>query len=171
MTPEATMNTPRDKLLKPSLSQPHTTKAPYSNEDTFLTALIGGTFAIIGMTAFNAWRLGRLGRDAVPLIIMLAAYLGLVWTLVQPEWGPAIQQAVKNYTGLPAVLIISRFISLTLCGLFIFLHRNEQRGADIMGLERPNGWIGGTLFCMAGITYDVYLCAILSSVLGTIGCI
>jgi hypothetical protein len=141
------MSIPREELLKPSLSLTHVTRAPYSVTTTFMTAFFGGPLAIIGMTALNAWRLGRLMRDALPLAIVLAAYFGLLWVMAQPEWGGVFLLAMEKHTGVQTPIIF-RFIALILCGLGYLLHRIEQRNADVSGMVRPNGWIAGIAFIL-----------------------
>lgn len=145
------MSIPRDELLQPSLSLSRTTRAPYSVITTVLTAFFGGPLAIIGITGLNAWRLGRLRRDAIPLLIALAAYLGLVWSLALTEWGTAFQASLLKMIGLKTMFNIYRLVALIMCGLGYLLHRNEQRSANVLGMVRPNGWIAGLIFIVAGI--------------------
>jgi hypothetical protein len=145
------MSIPRDELLKPSLSLTHTTRAPYSTTTTFLTAFFGGPLAIIGITGLNAWRLGRLRRDVVPLLIVLVAYLGLVWSLALTEWGTAFQASLLEMIGLKSMFNIYRLVALIMCGMGYLLHRNEQRSAELLGMVRPDNWIAALAFIGAGI--------------------
>jgi uncharacterized membrane protein len=146
------MSIPREELLKPSLSLTHTTRAPYSITTTVMTAFFGGPLSIIGLTALNAWRLGRLMRDAIPLVIALAAYFVFLWVLAQPEWGGVFLEAMKKHTGIE-IPIIFRFFALILCGLGYSLHRKEQRNADLAGMVRPNGWIAGIAFIVGNFFF------------------
>lgn len=127
------MTISRDELLQPSIHETVVAKAPYSNSTAFLTAFIGGPFAIIGLTALNSLRTLRLKRDLVFLIAALALTLILASAL-----------------GLAGGLLPLRLFALALFGLGNRLQRREHRTADLMGMERPNGWIGGFACIIAG---------------------
>jgi hypothetical protein len=159
------MSIPREELLKPSLSLTRATIAPYSVNTTVMVAFFGGSLGLIGITALNAWRLGRLGRDAIPLAIMLAAYLGFVWALAQTEWGMAFQTSLLKFIDMKTMSNVYRLIALILCGLSFLLHRSEQRSADVMGLDRPNGWIAGLAF----IAGDILVSHLLDNILAAQG--
>ena len=117
----------REQLLQPSLGGSRG-RAPYSGTMIFLSAFFGGPLAALASFALNVLRLERAGRDALPLVLAALSTV-LVLALLQ---GTAWQGT-----------LVLRMISLALALLGLWRHRLEQRAADLMGSERPNGlWIG-----------------------------
>lgn len=143
------MDFSRDELLRPSLGDTTIAKAPYSVQTAFLTSFFGGPLAAIAIVAINSVRLQRLLRDLAPLTIALTAYSVFMLALAGTEWGMAFRATMKEFAGERAVSYLHRVIALVLFGLGYVLHRKEQRSADLMGLDRPNGWIAG-LACIVG---------------------
>lgn len=127
------MSISRDELLQPSIGETAVAKAPYTTLTAFLTAFIGGPFAIIALTALNSFRVLRLKRDLIFLIPALALSLVLA---------PAL--------GLAGGLLPLRLFALVLFGFGFLLHKREHRTADLMGIKRPNGWIGGLACIITG---------------------
>jgi hypothetical protein len=145
------MSLSRDELLRPSLQDAAVPKAPYSVQTVLLTAFIGGPLAAIAITALNSARLRRL-RDVIPLSVALIAYLGLMLVLMDGEWGTDFRDSLTELAGARGMNYFQRLIALALFGLGYLLHRREQRSADVMGLNRPNGYIGG-IACIAGSAF------------------
>lgn len=139
----------RDELLRPSLSDTTIAKAPYSVQTTFLTSFFGGPLGAIAITAINSVRLQRLLRDLAPLALALIAYVAFMLALAGTEWGIAFRARLDGLVGERSVSYLHRLLGLVLFGLGYALHRKEQRSADLMGLDRPNGWIAG-LACIGG---------------------
>jgi hypothetical protein len=143
------MGLSRDELLRPSLTDTTIAKAPYSVQTAFLTSFFGGPLAAIAIVAINSVRLQRLLRDLAPLAITLIAYLAFMLAVAGTEWGMAFRASMDRFAGERSISYLHRVIALVLFGLGYALHRREQRSADLMGLDRPNGWIAG-LACIAG---------------------
>jgi hypothetical protein len=139
-------------LLRPSLRGAAVLSAPYSTRVGMLTAFFGGPFAAVALQGINAHRLGRLGREAVLLAGLLLSILALdLWV----RRTGALSEGLAGMLGTDerdARRILSRAIALGIFALGLFVHRQPQRTADLMGLPRPNGIgvgigliIGGTL--------------------------
>lgn len=139
--------TANDDLLRPSLEKADgTRKAIYSTTTGYLTAFIGGPFAAIAMAAVNSGRLRRLTRDALPLAAAIALSIGLYSFMARPEWfGQAGLEFADRNARLGA-----RIFALLLFGAFWLLHKRYYRGAELMGLEQPNPWIGGIVCVLVG---------------------
>jgi hypothetical protein len=93
----------------------------------------------------------RRSWDAVPLSIALIGYLGLMLALMDMEWGANFQGSLNELAGARGINYFQRLIALALFGLGYALHRREQRSADVMGLDRPNGFIAGLACIAAGV--------------------
>jgi hypothetical protein len=156
------MSFSRDELLRPTLRGTTVVRAPYSVQAGFLTAFFGGPFAAIAMTAVNSVRLHRLTRDLLPLGLMLVAYIGFAAALTLTPWGAELRAQLTVFAGPRAVTYLHRFIGLLLFGLSYALHRKEQRSADLIGLDRPNGWIAGIACIVAGLILQGALLGALS---------
>lgn len=138
-----------DDLLRPTLGGARLAKAPYSTTTMFLTAFFGGVFAAIAIVAVNAVRLERWRRDAVVLGLAAALYVAFLLALAWTEWGAAFRAELTAFAGARGLSYLSRALAIGVFGLGYVLHRTEQRSADLMGLERPNGWIAG-IACIVG---------------------
>lgn len=155
------MSFSRDELLRPSLKGTAIASAPYSVQTTFFAAFFGGPFGAVAIAAINAIRLRRLRRDLPLLALMLAAYIGaMVWLLNTASGAQAIA-AMQSFAGSRAVNLLHRAIALAIFGLGYALHAREQRSADVMALDRPNGWIAGLACIFGGIAADVALATLL----------
>lgn len=143
-----------DDLLQPSLAQAdQAQKATYSSTAGYLTAFIGGPFAAVTMAGLNSWRLRRLGRDALPLVAAVALSAGLSVWLMRPEW---LGLAGVEISGTNA-RFAARVLALLLFGGFWLLHRRYYRGAELLGLERPNPWLGGLACVLVGLAVSLLL--------------
>ena len=143
------MSNPREDLLQPSLSvdQPPLA-APYSTGATLFTGLFGGPFAAFGIVGLNALRLKRLARDIPVLIAALAAVIAVIWWL--------LQNPISDSRALPR--LYSRIGGVAVVGAGYLLHRQQQRNADLANLQRPNGWVAGVAFVIAGsVLYGVFV--------------
>jgi hypothetical protein len=143
------MGLSRDELLRPSLADTTIAKAPYSVQTAFLASFFGGPLAAVAIIAINSVRLRRLLRDLAPLAIAVMAYVAFMLALTGTEWGMAFRASLNGLIGERSVSYLNRLVALVLFGLGYALHRKEQRSADLMGLDRPNGWIAGFV-CIAG---------------------
>ena len=153
------MSFTRDELLRPSLTDACVAKAPYSVQTMILTAFVGGPLAAIAITAVNSVRLRRWMRDFVPLLIALAAYIGFNIVLAWTQWGVDFRASLREIAGAGAMSYLYRVIAFTLFGLSYALHRKEQRSAQFMGLDSPNGWIAGIACVVCGISLQLALAA------------
>lgn len=144
------MGLSRDELLRPSLKGVTVAKAPYSVQTMFLTSFFGGPFAAIAIIGVNSVRLQRLPQDLLPLGLALAAAVGFLGALHLAGWGADLREYLTALAGPRALSYVSRVIGLIIFGMGYALHRAEQRSADFMGLDRPNGWIGGIACILAG---------------------
>jgi hypothetical protein len=157
------MSLSRAELLRPSLSgSDRLRRAPYSHQVVFLGAFFGGPFAAAGLLAVNAWRLDRLRRDAAVLVVVaFAAFTfyassrpgGLLHGGLQP---------LVQWLGPRTFVYAERLAALALFGIGAALHRREQRSADLFGLPRPNGWIGGIAAIAGGIALSAFVPALLA---------
>lgn len=141
----------RHDLLQPSLSDPAAVgAAPYSQQTAMLTAFFGGPLALAVLFAIDARRLGRLGRDAPWIALVVAAYAGwmlFAWTTAA---GLSLQVALVEELGRRGPQIVERLIALLGAGLATLLHRKEHRSATLFGLKRPNGWVMGIALIVLG---------------------
>jgi len=65
--------------------------------------------------------------------------------------------------GQRGIQLFFRLEALAIAGGGYLLHRQEQRTSDLLGLKRPNGWIGG-LACLAlGIVLQVLIAVLLTA--------
>ena len=79
-----------------------------------------------------------------------------MFVLLGTESGLSIRASVDQFA-LGAASYLHRLIGLALFGLGYALHRKEQRSADTMGLDRPNGWIAGLVCIAAGTVWLIAL--------------
>jgi len=145
------MSFTREELLRPSLRGATPAKAPYSLQTMVLASFFGGPFAAIAMIGANSVLLQRWRQDLLPLGLVLAATLGFLAALHLTPWGAGLRGDLASFAGPRALSYLSRVIGLVIFGIGYVLHRSEQRSADFMGLDRPNGLIGGILCILAGI--------------------
>jgi hypothetical protein len=127
----------RDDLLRPSLQASDAgQKAIYSTTAGYLTAFFGGPFAAIGMSALNAWRLGRLRADALAMVAALALTFTVFAFLLRPD---AFGQPDLEITT-RSIRLATRVLGLALFGAFWLLHKRYYRGMQLLGLPPPNPW-------------------------------
>lgn len=157
------MHTPSaPDLLQPSLSARAVRLAPYSHQAGFLVAFFGGPAAVLGITALNAHRVGRLPRDLAWLLPAL-----LAWLLFEAWWagtpsGRQFNGSLQALLGPSGPRYAERALGLLGFALSCVLHRREQRAADMLGLTRPNGWIAGLAFVVAGYVFGQVLAQVLT---------
>lgn len=155
------MNASRDSLLNPTLGDDaRPAAAPYSTQATFFTGFFGGPFAAVALTAINSWRLRRMGRDWPVLLACLLAGLLAIWVLhgSTPAFAPVPAWWTGTF-GNNSLRYAHRLVALILVGVGYLLHRKEQRNTDVLGITRPNGWIGGGLCTLGGFALTVLLIA------------
>lgn len=151
------MNASREGLLQPTLGQDaRPAAAPYSVQATFFTGFFGGPFAAIALIALNAARLRRLGRDWIALLACLIGALLIGWALNGPVPSAApVRDWLTATLGERSDRYVYRLIALLIVGVGFLLHRREQRNTDMLGLQRPNGWIAGLICTGAGFVLMV----------------
>lgn len=154
------MSLSREELLQSSLGDRPITRAPYSVRTAFITSFFGGPFAAIGIIGANSVRLQRWRQDLLPLGFILAATAGFFASLHLTAWGEDLGNYLFTLAGQRVVPYLSRVIALAIFGIGYALHRKEQRSADFMGLDRPNGWIG-SLACIVGGAAAAFLFSLL----------
>lgn len=141
----------RPDLLRPTVSEPaQLAAAPYTVQAGFVTAFFGGPLAAAAMLAVNAWRLRRLPRDAGWVALIAVAFVAWLAFMHQTEAGRALQRQMTDAVGRNAMSIAARLIALVACLGGAWLHRREQRSADLFGLARPNGWGLGVALILLG---------------------
>ncbi|HJY40281.1 MAG TPA: hypothetical protein VJ303_03565 [Steroidobacteraceae bacterium] len=149
------MSVPREDLLQPTLTGAVRTAAPYSVQTTFLTGFFGGPFAALAILAMNSFRLRRVPRDALvwSALLVLLAIGG--WLLFHSVAGAEVRAWFTDQFGNRAVRFSGQALGLAIVGVGYLLHRREQVNADLMGLTRPNGWIGGIGCIVLGMAVSV----------------
>jgi len=101
-------------------------------------------------------------RDLVPLALALGVFLGLTYVLAGTSWGAGLRASLENSGGAHAVAIVYRALAAAFWGLGFVLHRREQRTADFVGFDRPNGWVVGLACVAGGIILQIALIALVS---------
>lgn len=139
----AAMHGVDEALLRPSLVAGAGVRAPYSLQMGMLASFFGGPFAALAVLLLNASRLQRQRAEVLPLALLVCLTLLLdAWMLLDP----APSQALANLlsTGPDNALRLAlRGLSLAVFAAGLLLHRQHQRAADLMGLDRPRGlWVG-----------------------------
>jgi len=131
-------------LLRPSLSDPTAiANAPYSQQTSALVAFFGGPFAMALLLAVDAKRMGRLRKDAIWAVLIAASFVcWLLFAFKTPAGLSLLTQVVHEF-GRRGPVIIERLIALAGFGLGMWLHRKQQRSANLFGLRRPNGLVMG----------------------------
>jgi hypothetical protein len=146
---------PREDLLQPTLTGAAPAAAPYSVQTTFLTGFFGGPFAALAILAMNSFRLRRLARDALVwgALLVLLAMGG--WLLFHSAAGADVRSWFTDQFGRRAARFSGQALGLAIVGVGYLLHRREQVNADLMGLARPNGWVGGLGCIVIGMAVSV----------------
>ena len=144
------MQPPAHDLLQPSLSAHSLRRAPYSHQVCFFSSFFGGSAAALGIAALNAHRTGRLTRDLAWLMPVLLAWLAWEWWWQSTASGQQYDAWLLAQLGQGGPRYAERALALLLFALGTWVQRREHRAADLMGLDRPNGWIAGLLIIAAG---------------------
>jgi hypothetical protein len=156
-----TVSGPREDLLQPTLTGTAPAAAPYSVQTTFLTGFFGGPFAALAILALNSFRLRRVARDALVWSALLAA-LGIGgWLLFHSAAGADVRSWFADQFGRRAASFAGHALGLMIVGVGYLFHRREQVSADLMGLARPNGWIGGVGCIVIGLALSIAFFAII----------
>jgi hypothetical protein len=149
------LSKPRDDLLQPTLTGTAPAAAPYSVQTTFLTGFFGGPFAALAILAMNSFRLRRVSRDALVWGALLAALAIGGWLLFHSAAGADVRAWFTDQFGGRAARFSGQALGLAIVAVGYLLHRREQVNADLMGLTRPNGWIGGIGCIVIGTAVSV----------------
>jgi hypothetical protein len=152
---------PREDLLQPTLTGNARAAAPYSVQTTFLTGFFGGPFGALAICATNSVRLRRVSKDVAVWVVLLAALALGGWLLFHSTAGADVRSWFTDQFGARAARFSGQASGLAIVGIGYLLHRKEQVNADLMGLTRPNGWIGGVLCIVFGIMLSVAYISIL----------
>lgn len=133
-----------EALLRPSLSGAGAgVRAPYSTQMGMLASFFGGPFSALAVVGLNAWRLQRLRAEALPLALLAVLTIGLdVGLMLRPTLVLPVAQWLDTPAG-NALHLLVRALSLVVFAAGLLLHRQHQRAADLLGLDRPRGlWVG-----------------------------
>jgi len=146
------VSTFRGDLLQPSLGQrgQPPRAAPFSTTTGFVSSFFGGPFAALIISALNVHRCGRWKADAPWLALVLL--LALAWSAWLPSTSfyASWHASVVGALGRSGWRYAGQVVALALYGLMYWRHRGEDRAADLFGLKRPNGWLGGLIATAAG---------------------
>jgi uncharacterized membrane protein len=142
-------------LLQPTLTGTARTAAPYSVQTTFLTGFFGGPFAALAILAMNSFRLRRVSRDALVWSALLVSLAIGGWLLFHSAAGADVRGWFTDKFGGRAARFTGQALGLAIVGVGYLLHRREQVNADLMGLARPNGWIGGIGCIVIGMAVSI----------------
>lgn len=153
---------PREDLLRPSLTGNAQAAAPYSVQTTFLTGFFGGPFGALAICATNSVRLRRVSKDAAVWVVLLAALVLGGWLLFHSTTGADVRGWFTEQLGGRAASLSGRLTGLAIVGIGYLLHRREQVNADLMGLTRPNGWIGGVACIVFGMALSIAFISIIT---------
>lgn len=133
-----------EALLRPSLSGTGAgVRAPYSTQMGMLASFFGGPFSALAVVGLNAWRLQRLRTEALPLALLAVLTLGVdLWLMLRPAAVLPVAQLLHTAPD-NAFHLLYRALSLAVFAAGLLLHRQHQRAADLLGLDRPRGlWMG-----------------------------
>lgn len=152
---------PREDLLQPSLTGNARAAAPYSVQTTFLTGFFGGPFGALAICATNSVRLRRVSKDVAVWVVLLAALAVGGWLLFHSTTGADVRGWFTEQFGGRATRFSGQLTGLAVVGIGYLLHRKEQVNADLMGLTRPNGWIGGVACIVFGMALSIAFISII----------
>jgi hypothetical protein len=154
----------RDELLQPVLRDTSSiSAAPYSVQALFLTAFFGGPLAAVAMLATNSYRLRRAYKDLPMLLLGAAIFLVSAWIIYRTGAGVVLRDWLTQTLGQRGIQLFFRLEALAIAGGGYLLHRQEQRTSDLLGLKRPNGWIGGLASLALGIVLQVLIAVLLTA--------
>jgi hypothetical protein len=156
------MSVSQHDLLKPTLdSGAPASIAPHSVQTMFLVGFCGGPLAALGIIGLNSYRLRRLSRDLPLLATLAVAIVALSWWIFISSTGLPAREWINEVMGASGRTLSFRLFGLLLVGAGYLLHRREQRNADLLGIERPKGWIGGLIcFVVGGLVFVLILMAL-----------
>ncbi|MEM8983970.1 MAG: hypothetical protein AAGC71_13150 [Pseudomonadota bacterium] len=118
-------------LLTPSL-QNDSTMAVYSVGALIAAAFFGGGVAVVIMGTLNAYRLGRLGRDAILLIGMLLLSVGTLVAMIEMTAGGDTARTAR---------LVNRGLGFVLCGALYLLHQRAFKAMNFLGLDKPSPYV------------------------------
>jgi hypothetical protein len=139
-----TMQGVDEALLRPSLSGAGAgVRAPYGTQMGMLASFFGGPFSALAVVILNAWRLQRLRAEALPLALLAVLTIGLDLGLMLRPAGVLAVAHWLDTTPAYAFHLLCRALSLAVFAAGLLMHRQHQRAADLLGLDRPRGlWVG-----------------------------
>lgn len=142
------MNPSLDALLQPSLSSARPATTIYSTKATFWTSFFGGPFAALMIGGLNARHMGRLGKDALPLVgLTLASMLALVGIEI---WSIDAEASTRRYA--------ARGIGCVVWGALYLLHRPVYRAAEYATAAHRSGWVAGiSVVLIASLVHGLML--------------
>ena len=105
-------------------------------------------------------RLRRVSKDVAVWVVLLAVLALGGWLLFHSTAGADVRSWFTDQFGGRAARFSGQASGLAM-GIGYLLHRREQVNADLMGLTRPDGWIGGVLCIVFGIMLSVAYISIL----------
>lgn len=145
----------RESLLRPSLGAEQSQRLPpYSNRAQFLSGFFGGPPAALALWGVNAYRLRRLKRDAIWLVLGTLAWIS-VSGLVSAHCTLALCQTLQEWQLSPRLVL--RCLALLLVLPAITLYRKEQAASRLMGQKTPDGtWLALGLIA-GGIVVQIAL--------------
>lgn len=97
------------------------------------------------------------------LLLGAAIFLVSAWIIYRTATGAIMGDWLTQTLGQRGIAYFFRFEALALVGGGYLMHRQQQRTSDLLGLKRPNGWIGG-LACLAlGIVLQILVGVLLTA--------
>ena len=139
-----------DDLLRPTLSDTQRVPALYNTTGFFLSAFFAGPMGAIVYGGANSHRLGRLGKDASTLALILAAAYYVPYVLYQHGWLQRLMtlaggNETRNYE------LFLRALGLLTFGAVYLMHRHFFRAAGVAGSKGIPGWIPGIAALVSGV--------------------
>jgi len=92
----------------------------------------------------------RLPRDAGWIVLIAVGFVAWLAFMHRTEAGQALHLQMVDAVGRNAMSLAARLIALVACLGGAWLHRREQRSADLFGLVRPRGLGLGVLLILLG---------------------
>lgn len=136
-------------LLSPSL-QASNASSIYSVGALFAAAFFGGSVAVCIMATLNAWRLARLGKDALWLVLALAGGVAILVV--------TLDQGGDNST----VRLLNRGAGFVLVGAFYLLYRRQYRSMTAMGINPPSPYLPVIAACILGFASTIVLVTLMA---------
>jgi hypothetical protein len=145
-----------DDLLRPTLSGSGEPPSLYSSTGFFLSSFFGGPVAAGIYGLVNSHRLGRLQRDLLTVLVIVATGCWLL-LFVEAQGGLARLGELMGDRPARTAEIAIRAVGLACFGAIYLLHRQHYRAAQITGAESIPGWVPGIGAVVAGIAANVYI--------------